>query len=227
MNEVVELKTRKSHIWDRHPNNWYREPSWPTRLLCLELMDFLRVGFFDPCAGKGSTLTGGREAGVPVTGADLIDRGVSGIFTPMDFYAEEQPEGLYPVPNIVCNPPYGAIPPESDLDFRGRDRMEDAFIDIALDRVQEGGLVCVFLLTGWATAETRSQWLERMPLWREYKVTPRPSAPPGEVFEEYAAQGKDPSGGSKDYSYYVFMKGHTGPATIHWLRRGGKRDAQS
>lgn len=203
MSEPVPVN---AHSFERDVNNFYVEPSWVTTRLCeAEEFEGLTV---DPCAGGGNILKGAKAAGLQMYGTDLIDRGFQGVQGNNDFFAEGRP-GQWPVANIIANPPYGPWPDKSP----GLRRIEERFIELALTRVHRK--VAVFLDAGWDNASKRGAWLETLPLYRIYKVGPRPSCPPGDLY--YSGNSK---GNAKtDYSWFVFLRGYRGPPTTHRLRR--------
>jgi len=201
-----EMKDRKSKIFARHTDNWYVEPKWVSERL-FDVEDFGGL-IVDPCAGGGNIISAALSKGLDAQGYDLRDRGGSSVLSGYDFISGEgYLHGSSPFPNIVSNPPYGRH-------ISGR-RIEEIFIERALKWSR--GKVAVFLETKWANAEKRGAWLETLPLYREYRLGPRPSCPPG----EYLLEGNKAGGGTKDYSWFVFLKGFQGSPTLHWLRRGG------
>lgn len=208
MSEISKPKAAQS--WTRDENNWYVEPEWCSRRL-FDVVDFTgRI--VDPCAGRGNIIRSAKDAGLVAEGHDLIDRRVSspdGAEGGRNFLtgAGYMP-GAWPVPNIVSNPPYGPNPdPSTKL------RLEEYFIELALRRAVNK--VAVFLPSAWLNGDKRSQWLEGLPLYRVYFLAPRPSCPPGAAL----VPGVEPSGGTKDYAWFVFLRGFDGPWTGHWMRR--------
>ena len=200
------MKARKTHIFERHTDNWYVEPPWVSERL-FDVEDF-GGRIVDPCAGGGNIVTSALSKGLNAVGYDLRDRGCANVHSGYDFLTGEGfLHGSYPFQNIVSNPPYGRH-------TSGR-RMEEMFIERALEWSR--GKVAVFLETKWANSGKRGAWLETLPLYREYRIGPRPSCPPG----DYLLAGNKASGGTKDYSWFVFLKGFEGAPTLHWLRRDG------
>ncbi|MEM6623901.1 MAG: hypothetical protein AAF674_16865 [Pseudomonadota bacterium] len=199
---------KNSHLWDREPDNWYVEEAWCSQRL-FEVEDFPgRV--VDPCAGMGNVVTGGFNAGIKVEGYDLRDRGFDGVVGGVDFFSWPQFPGRYPVDCVVSNSPYGVREAQQPVE---RKRLEEEFIRLALARTR--CKVAVLLQSTWDCGSARSSWLQGLPLYRKYNLTPRPSMPPGPVIEA----GEKPGGGTKDYAWYVFLHGFQGDPTLHWLRR--------
>lgn len=199
-------RLKNARLWDREPDNWYREPAWVTRALCeAEAFTGRTV---DPCAGAGSTIDGAAAAGVQVEGMDLRDRGHPGVRGGVDFFAPFPTHGVWPADNILSNPPYGRHPD-------GGRRLEERFLQLALERARSK--VALFLLAGWINGAERGRWLETTPLYRIYLIGPRPSCPPGHLI----AAGEKAGNGTGDYAWLVWLKGYQGAPTVHWLRRDG------
>jgi len=199
------MKERKSNLWDRQKENWYVEPEWCSRRLFD--VEYFKGKICDPAAGGGNIIKSALDSGYDARGFDLIDRGSPNTMSGHNFITGEgYIHGQLPVDNIVSNPPYGP-------GGTGNKRIEEQFITRALDVSR--GRVAVFLETKWANSKDRGAWLETLPLYREYRLGPRPSCPPG----EYLLAGNKASGGTKDYSWFVFLNGFRGVPTLHWLRR--------
>jgi hypothetical protein len=205
-----DQKTAKAaHSWERDPDNWYVENTWVSRRL-FEVETF-RGRIVDPCAGMGNIMQGAKEAGTKVYSYDLRDRGFSGVYGGYDFLnAGAYMPGIFPTENIVSNFPYGKV---QDGVESQRPRLEEEFVRIALERTT--GKVAAFLDANWMAGSKRGQWLETLPLYRVYVVSPRPSCPPGTFLQRGGKAGN----GSKDYCWYVFLHGYSGSPTVHWLRR--------
>lgn len=196
----------------RDPDAWYQEPSWCAERLFQD--EVFHGEVVDPCAGTGTIVRAALAHGLKARGFDLRDRGAGEIVTPfVDFFAKVEGGGDR-VDNIVSNPPYatwaqlGRSRPEGAMA-----RSEDEFLRLALQRAR--GKVAVLLPTGWISAGDRSLWIESLPFYREYRLAPRPSMPPG----AHIAAGGKVGGGKADFSWFVFLHGFQGLPTIHWLRR--------
>ncbi|MEM1149061.1 MAG: hypothetical protein AAGI03_00680 [Pseudomonadota bacterium] len=203
---------KNAHVWERDEHNHYVEPVWCSRRLFeVEPFDGLVV---DPCAGFGHVVQGAVEAGVLVHGYDLVDRGRYGVIGGRNFFSDSHTHGRWPVDNIASNPPYGKRP-KAEVRPGERGRFEEEFVRVALQRARYK--VAVFLQGQWISGAARGLWLEGLPLYRVYHVSPRPSCPPGHVI----AAGQKPGNGTADYAWFVFLKGFDGAPTVHWLRRDG------
>jgi hypothetical protein len=86
-------------------------------------------------------------------------------------------------------------------------------VKIALERTRQK---CALLLPViWIQGDKRSRWLETTPLYKVLFLTPRPSMPPGAVIEA----GEEPSNGTKDFAWFIWLQGYKGSSQIGWLRR--------
>lgn len=190
--------------WPREPDNWYSEEHWCSeRLFAVEAMEGRTL---DPCAGNGHIVASGRKAALAMEGWDLRQRAAPNVRGGIDWFAEDSSfgPGTFPVDNIVSNPPYGV---------GNGIRIEDAFLILALQRAR--CKVALFLPAAWPHSDARGRWLEHLPWYRTYMLSPRPSCPPG-----YVVQRGEPTGnGQKDFCWFVFLKGYRGAPTTHYLRR--------
>jgi len=147
-------KLRNSHVFERHANDWYVEPSW-----CVErLIDWegFHDGIHDPAAGIGAIVKAAHKKGLRATGADIVDRGAG--FPVQDFLTCS----IEKHNSIVTNPPYTL--------FR-------EFTERALQLARHK----VMILIPVARLNT-ARWLQDHPcLFNILLITPRPSIPPGEV----------------------------------------------
>jgi hypothetical protein len=190
------LRKRESHLWARHEEDWYCEPSWVSeRLFQLERFD---GRIWDPACGGGNIVESAEKWGLDAVGSDKVDR-ANGRFEVKDFL---EPGTSAWRPNIVSNPPFG---------------IAEKFVARALNVAT--CKVAMLLPSKWIQGDKRSRWLETTPFYRVWFITPRPSMPPGEVL---AAGGK-PGNGTTDYAWFVWLKGFDGDATVGWLRKNDQR----
>ncbi len=147
------LRKRKSHLWDRHPEDWYVEPDWANERL-FEAEPF-EGAILDPACGIGRIVKAARKAGLKCAGADLIRRAPG--FRVGDFFQTTRS-----VANVVSNPPF---------------RFAMAFVGHSLNLASNK--VALLLPAGWVQSDERSRWLARTPLRRIWLLTPRPAMPPG------------------------------------------------
>jgi hypothetical protein len=177
--------------WARNKNDFYIEPEWCSRRL-FETEKF-RGHIHDPCAGTGRILTEARLAGYRASGHDINPRHP-------DVMARDFMTIDFNIDNIVCNPPFS---------------IARKFTELAIDC---SIFKCALILpTVWLNGDKRSRWLETTPLYKILLLTPRPSMPPGEV----VMAGEAARNGTQDFAWFIWSRGHTGPAQIGWLRRDG------
>jgi hypothetical protein len=130
---------------------------------------------------------------------DLVDRGYQHFGGCLDFLQCERPHGA----NLIFNPPF--------------DRCE-AFVRHAVSMISKrdkSKVATIFLQRRLNAA----RWLAELPLARVYLLTPRPSMPPGHVIEA----GEKPKGGTQDFCWLIFRRGHKGSPELHWLHRDGDK----
>ena len=192
-------RERKSHVWDRDPHDYYVEPSWVSeRLFAVEQFD---GGVIDPACGSGRIVRAANEAGLWSQGSDVVRRGDRHVCaTVVDFLSDDFDRVIahHRIDNIVCNPPFNKA---------------QAFVEKAL-RVAERK-VAMLLPSTWSCGDARSRWLQSTPLLRKLDITPRPSMPPGAVIEA----GQPAGNGTKDFAFYVWLRGYNGAPSYGWLRR--------
>jgi hypothetical protein len=184
-------KPLNAMVWTRDPDDWYVEPEWVSeRLFAVEKFE---GRIWDPACGLGRVVAAARAAGYEARGSDKVIRSDHCV-TPMDFLEQVIILGE----NIVSNPPFGIARP---------------FIERALHLSR--AKVAMLLPTVWANSASTGTWLESTPLYREYRIGPRPSMPPGRVI----VAGEKPGRGKADFSWFVWLKGYEGRPSVHWLRK--------
>lgn len=151
-------------------------------------------GIYEPCCGKGCLSIPLAKAGYNVLSADKFDHGFG--MSSVDFFqTKKMPDGYA---NIVSNPPYN--------------RTTD-FICHALDILQEGGVLALFLKT---------QYLEGIERYeRIYKKNP-----PTMILQyinrvsclRNAGVNDDFGVSAVAYAWYVWVKGYRNETKIKWVR---------
>lgn len=209
MTDVI-ARERKSHVWDRHPDEWYVEPYWPSqRLFEAGLLADCRT-ILDPACGYGRIVDSAARAGLVAAGSDIAPRWRSqphqGVYHVADFINGTWPavkhRPVWSRPDLIAsNPPF---------------KHAEAFLRLSLDRARKA--VALLLPAGWVLGDKRSRRLEQTPLAAVLYLTPRPSMPPGPVIEA----GIKPGGGEGDFAFYVWRHDHQGAPTVGWLRKGDK-----
>ena len=188
---VPHVKTEvRAHSWQRDEDDWYIENRWCSeRLLAEEKFD---GEILDPCCGSGRIVKAARAAGFIAGGSDIKARGYGG--GGVDF--RSIPRAV----NVISNPPFDVI---------------EEFARHAC-AIAERKVAIVFPIRRLNAAGV---WLQQLPLYRVWFMTPRPSMPPGRVVLDYERQGKEPSGGKQDFAWLIFLRGFEGRAETRWLHR--------
>lgn len=181
-------KTQKNaHLWERVEHDWYVEEREPTAEL------FKREHFpgtiWDPCCGRGHVLVEAQLAGYPVIGSDLVDRrrvvDVPFICGAFDHHLVALGE------SVVFNPPY--------LGGKGIEQ----FVRQAM-RYRSVQKIAAFVPAKWLWGQTRAREMHTvLPPARVYMITPRPSAPPGPVWEHAP---EEVGGGSEDFAWCIWER---------------------
>jgi hypothetical protein len=142
---------------------------------------------WDPACGEGNILRACQSRGLEAVGSDLVNRGLGG---GVDFLLTA---GGF-TGSIICNPPYHLVEP---------------FIHHALGMgaAKVAMLGRLALLEGQGRRETL--WTTT-PFAKVWVFSRRISIPPG-------GRGIKATGGSMAYGWFVWTKGHVGPATVGFL----------
>jgi hypothetical protein len=190
----AEKRVRKAHIWARDEHDWYVEPTWCSRrLFQVEHFDGAVV---DPACGTGRIVWEARVTGLEAHGFDLIQR-TDTFAGGFDFLRQPPPIVATRV-HLVCNPPF---------------RHAEAFVRRALDG--PFGKIAMLMPATWHVSDKRGRWLETTPLRRIWALVPRPPMPPGSSI----AAGLKPGNGTKDFAWYVWLRGYDGAPEQRWLHR--------
>jgi hypothetical protein len=191
MTTMSGKRPRASHNFDRVPDNYYREPAWPSEQLFAH--EKFPGTIWDPCCGGGTIPEAAKAAGLTVFASDLVDRGYG---EQRDFLTEPAP--IAAPFTVATNPPHQK---QSERQF--------------VERAFELGADKVAILFQTAKMHAAWRWLIPSHLARVYLLTPRPSIPPGEMIE----RGEKAEGGRHDYSWLIFDRTHEGAPVIDWLHR--------
>ena len=194
MNDIAAIEEKRAlnaHLWARHPDDWYTEPDWVDERLFAQ--EQFTGSVFDPACGLGRIVKAAQAAGYSAYGADKVSRS-SYCLVEADFL-----NAVGPTPgSMVSNPPF---------------KLAREFAEKALELACHK--VALLLPTLWLHGDERSRWLSETPLAKVLIITPRPSMPPGPVIEA----GIAPGGGKADFAWFIWQRGHVGPAAVEWLRR--------
>lgn len=196
---------------DRHPQDWYVEPTWTVRTLMRETRLDRDYTVWDPCCGLGTIPCALADEGYTTIGTDLVDRWMPSspphlFMGEHDFLdAQRHIAEFWPLLSIVFNPPYSY---EDDIAERCVRRA------LAL----ASGKVCALLPIRWRASEKRYSFLrEEFPPLEILEFCDRPSMPPGTALHE-----RDPKTngltawrrGKADYAWYVWDRHIPKPTTI-------------
>lgn len=181
--------------YERQTDEWYVEPTW-----CVDLLfeaESFKGTIWDASCGEGTIPASAKRYGYKTYATDLVDRGYPDFDTVLDFIKSD--DDMFEEYTIVSNPPYGRAITLVD------------FIDAALAR--KADQVAVIVNESFLFAERRHDlFTSKWPLKKVYCLSSRPSMPPG-------GMGIEAKGGTANYCWLIFQNGHTGPATIDWLKR--------
>lgn len=158
-------------------------------------MEFLPGRLWEPACGRGAIVDVLRAAGHQVIGSDLVDYCRPDFFSRRDFLLEPLPKG---VECIVTNPPY---------------RLAQAFVEHALEICP----LAIFLLRlNFLASERRTDILENRGLARVWVFRKR-------LPMMHRAGWDGPRASSQfDHGWFVWDRGHRGPATLHrvsWINK--------
>jgi hypothetical protein len=184
-------KAKNSHIWKREKDDWYIEDRWvSTRFFEIEHFEGV---VWDPACGMGRIIKAARAARLRTHASDLRYRHfkcqVKDFF---EFQSKDRRD------NIASNPPFKFI---------------DAFLAHALNLARRK--VALIVPADWANGHQRSEWLDTTPLRAVYRLSPRPSMPPGHVIRA----GQNSGQGTKDFCIAVWEHGYRGVPSLLSLRR--------
>lgn len=179
----------------RVDHDWYVEPVAAT--LALLDVEAFEGSIYDPACGCGNIVNACRSRGLDAFGSDIEDRGFG--ITGRDFLSVPLLEAC--PDNIICNPPF---------------KQSAAFARKSLAMARRK--VAFIQRLCWLEGQERSRLLESSPLARVHVFRNRICMPPGEKKDLPA------KGGFIAYAWFVWERGHTGPATVHWISTNQKPD---
>ncbi len=192
-------RPKEAHVWDQDPHGWYVEPERCTEQLA-KREKFIGT-IHDPCCGGGNIVRVLRRAGYHATGSDIVARQGQ---DPEWYLGEHDflygPLGLFGADNCVFNPPF----------FRAKGA--EGCIRLALQLAPRK--VAAFVESRFVYGANRARGLyHEFPPARLYPIANRPSCPPG----TFLAAGGDAEGGTQDYCWIVWERGHVGATEMRWL----------
>lgn len=193
------LKKKNAHIWERDEYDWYVEP-----IECsMALLDYLKIEglIWDPACGMGNIISSCEALGLKAFGSDIVRRNAY-CSREVDFLSANNDEKA---DHIVSNPPFG---------------VSENFVRHALKIMPTGSTVSMILPLVWASGfSTKRSWLPESPLKYLMPISPRPSMPPGAVI----VAGEKPGNGTKDFAWFTWEIGYSGPPHLHFLNTNDYR----
>ena len=174
----------------RAANDFYLDsPEATEALLRVERFSGLS---WDPACGIGTIPKVFAAAGLKCWGSDIVDRGYPGA-TKQDFLnPDDAPGSTGYFANIVSNPPFN---------------LAQAFVDKALSIATHK--VAMLLPLTFLEGTARARWRITTPLARIRTFSWRISMPPGEMLQAGEVRA---TGGKKAFAWFIWDKGHQGPA---------------
>jgi hypothetical protein len=187
----------RSSGYEREPDEFYTEPEW-----CADLL-FQHVRFtgdvHDPAAGIGTIVRAAKRAGLEAFGTDL-----RGCRRQMDQDDVDHAEvdyldqtGSSGTMNVVTNPPFS---------------LAGYFLRRALTLASDR--VAMLLPASFLFSQERQGLFLSTPVERVLLLSRRPSIPPGRMVIDGTATF---SGGSTDFAWIVWRRGHEARPTVSWI----------
>ena len=175
---------------ERHKDDYYATDPKAVELL-LENETF-NHSIWECACGEGHIAKVLESNGYHVISTDLIDRGygTGGI----DFLAQTENRGGN-CSDIVTNPPY---------------KLALEFAQHALEIVEEGNKVAMFLKLTFLEGQKRKQFFLKNPPKRIYVFSKRITCAMNGEFENYPSS-------AIAYAWYIWEKGYKGKPTIDWI----------
>ena len=184
------LGARNFTEYDRENNDYYATDPYAATLL-MEQEKFSPY-IWECACGEGHLSKEFEKAGYKVCSSDIVDRGFGRV---QDFLTSCFPPPL-PGFDIITNPPYS--------------KAQD-FVEHALDIIDEGHKVAMFLKIQFLEGKARRKLFEKYPPKTVYVSSSRLRCAMNGDFERYAKAT------AVCYAWYVWVKGYTGDTVIKWI----------
>lgn len=170
----------------RQEDDFYATPTVATEELCR--LERFNHDILEPCCGAGHISRVLIEHGYSVASRDLVDRGF-GDEHGIDFLTDERKWNG----DIVTNPPYS---------------LALQFVEHALDIVDEGCKVAMFLKLTFAEGKSRRSLFEKKTPVRVWVSSSR---------LECGKNGQFGAGSAVAYAWWIWEKGYCGETSLKWF----------
>ena len=180
---------------EREANDYYATDPRALELLMEEYADELNLSrrIWEPAAGEGHLAEVLRKRGRTVCATDIIERGYK-LDDVVDFFSINS--RMYC--DIVTNPPYS---------------IAKEFVEHALDIVDEGRKVLMFLRLLFLESKKRKELFEKYPPRAIYVSSSRLQCAKGGNFDKYA----NGTGTEIAYAWFLWEKGYSGDTVVRWF----------
>lgn len=186
------IGARNYALEEREANDYYATEPKATELL-LEVEQFSPY-IWEPACGEKHMSNVLEAHGYNVRNSDLFNRGISDIEI-IDFLHATKLEVDRPR-DIITNPPY---------------KYAQEFIEKALELVEDGGKVAMFLKITFLEGKKRKELFKKYPPKVLYVSSSRLRCAMNGDFEKYAKSN------AVAYGWFVWEKGYTGNPIIKWI----------
>lgn len=172
---------------ERQAEDYYATEPLAAELL-LEVMPELN-NIWECACGEGHLAKVFDRAGKLARATDLVNRGYGEV---EDFLRNNE---LYHNGDIVTNPPY---------------KHAQQFVEHALNKVDEGRFVCMFLKVLFLEGKARKELFNKFPPKIIYVSSSRISCAMNGDFNTYTSS-------AIAYAWFVWQKGYTGETVVKWI----------
>jgi len=174
-------------IEERQSEDYYATEPFAGELL-LEVLPELN-NIWECACGEGHLAKAFDEARKLYKATDLINRGYGPV---EDFLQSKEP---YHNGDIVTNPPY---------------KFAQKFVEHALEVVDEGRYVCMFLKVLFLESQSRKQLFQQYPPKTIYVSSSRINCAKNGDFNTYSSS-------AIAYAWFVWQKGYAGETIVKWI----------
>lgn len=190
INKVFSTLGASSHSsGEREQDDFYRTDPIAAQKLVQMLGDELPKNIWECACGDGALSLAFKEMGYQVLSTDLVDRGYGA--GGVDFLALDDDKTFDGA--IVTNPPFSHA---------------QRFIEKALNKVGDDGLVCMFLRTLFLEGKARKAFFTQNP--PKYVLVSSARI----MCSKPSCQGKS---SAMSFSWFVWQKGYQGQTVVRWF----------